>query len=1163
MDSASIGGQRTLPSATDVLVIAEDQGISDVKLARVTRISAGNWSDANAWIGGDVPSAAQDAYVTQGGTVSLDVNASVKSLLIDNSTVDAQGRALTSGGDVKLVGGTLAVGAGGSITSAGDIDIAHGTIDAGGSITSGGDVKLVDGTISVGAGGSITSGDVNIVSGTLSVASGGSVSADKINGDINIVNGSLSVASGGSISANKIDGDPATLTTAAGSTVEFNNFTRGISSATAATFNGNVTIGVGASTDAAATFNPDTAIATWTIGQNLKIGGSRSAKLVIDNGAWSVGGNLDIPASLTTSGEVVVDGGYLDVTHTLTGGKLDVTGLVTIGGALTYRGRRASNTTYTLNGGTAFIKNVPPTPPFLVSTRAGMLTFENTTQGVPIGASVDTAMINVSGGTGDGGDGAVVTFKGNSVAIDAEFWNGAGIGGISLRISNPVVIAGTGGRVIFEGDSYATTSHFRNDGVNDHGAVDSGGSTHFRDNSYASNAEFDNYGSTLQSYVGGGFPAPGGRTAFFDRARASFATFNNHPGQGMGALGAGVTTFSGNSTAANGTFYNKGGVPGAQHGGSVEFYENAKAGDATFYNEHALGVSQHAGSAGNVRFYGNSSAENATFYNQVGGGTVYFNDSSTAGDAHFFIEDTGTGVFYGHVVFNGNSKGGASDITVRENAFSGGVEFRGTSNAEHAEITFVNGSQAGMLVANSGNLGNATIDMGSGSSILFRESGSAGDSTIRFRPGGGGDFTGTNTTAADATITLDGATVANGGTGNLNFSGGRAGNATIYVNGGAVSGAAGAQMSFNNGANAGTATVIGGGGAVPGAGGARVSLDASSTAANATFTIGAGGYLNLAGFGDAQVGSLDVAGGAVHLGQTGLRIGALNTSNTISGQITGFFGNGNAKITKVGAGTLTLTGANTYYGLTKVDGGALAINGSTPGAVEVNSGATLMGTGSIGGAVTMNSGGMLAPGASPGKMTIGGLNLSSGSTLAMEIGGVAAGTQYDQVISTGAFSLAGALNVSLVNGFSPSAGQSFNLFDWGTASGSFSALSLPTLGGSLAWNTSQLYATGVLSVAAADLPGDFTGDGFVNAADLAAWQAGFGSGSTRAQGDSDGDADVDGFDFLAWQRQLGAGAPAVSANVPTPEPASFLLCVIALAAIRQIGGRVRQQLVRA
>ena len=53
----------------------------------------------------------------------------------------------------------------------------------------------------------------------------------------------------------------------------------------------------------------------------------------------------------------------------------------------------------------------------------------------------------------------------------------------------------------------------------------------------------------------------------------------------------------------------------------------------------------------------------------------------------------------------------------------------------------------------------------------------------------------------------------------------------------------------------------------------------------------------------------------------------------------------------------------------------------------------------------------------------------------MEIGGITPGTQFDQIHVTGQLELDGTLQVSLINGFTPSAGQSFDLFDWGTLSG--------------------------------------------------------------------------------------------------------------------------------
>src|SRR5208283_2450073 len=45
---------------------------------------------------------------------------------------------------------------------------------------------------------------------------------------------------------------------------------------------------------------------------------------------------------------------------------------------------------------------------------------------------------------------------------------------------------------------------------------------------------------------------------------------------------------------------------------------------------------------------------------------------------------------------------------------------------------------------------------------------------------------------------------------------------------------------------------------------------------------------------------------------------------------------------------------------------------------------------------------------------------AAGSVLGIQIGGTAPGTQYDQIDVAGSVSLAGSLNVSLANGFTPS-----------------------------------------------------------------------------------------------------------------------------------------------
>lgn len=72
-------------------------------------------------------------------------------------------------------------------------------------------------------------------------------------------------------------------------------------------------------------------------------------------------------------------------------------------------------------------------------------------------------------------------------------------------------------------------------------------------------------------------------------------------------------------------------------------------------------------------------------------------------------------------------------------------------------------------------------------------------------------------------------------------------------------------------------------------------------------------------------------------------------------------------------------------------------------------------------------------------------------------------------------------------------------------------------------------------------PGDFDGNGRVDAGDLAAWRTSFGHNEGA---DADNDGDTDGNDFLIWQRSLGASAMPVSTAVPEPATATLLLIVL-------------------
>src|SRR5262249_53611514 len=133
-------------------------------------------------------------------------------------------------------------------------------------------------------------------------------------------------------------------------------------------------------------------------------------------------------------------------------------------------------------------------------------------------------------------------------------------------------------------------------------------------------------------------------------------------------------------------------------------------------------------------------------------------------------------------------------------------------------------------------------------------------------------------------------------------------------------------------------------------------------------------------------------------------------------------------------------------GGTMLNAGTLLANGSI-GNVQVNGG-TLGGSGTVG-AVTANSGNIV-PGPSPGILnTSGNVTLSGSTSVVLELGGLAAGTQYDRLNVNGNVSLSGANLVgSLINGFSPSPGNQFVIIQsTGNITGTFAQGNIIAFGG--------------------------------------------------------------------------------------------------------------------
>ena len=169
-----------------------------------------------------------------------------------------------------------------------------------------------------------------------------------------------------------------------------------------------------------------------------------------------------------------------------------------------------------------------------------------------------------------------------------------------------------------------------------------------------------------------------------------------------------------------------------------------------------------------------------------------------------------------------------------------------------------------------------------------------------------------------------------------------------------------------------------------------------------------------------------VDGGTLDLDNGGVALD-LNGNATLSTTTL----NGTGTLTKAGTGILTL-GSN-YATDLAVDGGTLRIpvGVTITGDTTVNSGGRLEVAGAVAGTVTV-AGGTFAAGNSPGLGTVTNLDVQAGSTFEVELEGLLAGSEYDQVIVTGTTTLAGALNLLIDPGFTPPLLTPFTIIDGST-----------------------------------------------------------------------------------------------------------------------------------
>lgn len=243
---------------------------------------------------------------------------------------------------------------------------------------------------------------------------------------------------------------------------------------------------------------------------------------------------------------------------------------------------------------------------------------------------------------------------------------------------------------------------------------------------------------------------------------------------------------------------------------------------------------------------------------------------------------------------------------------------------------------------------------------------------------------------------------------------------------------------------------------------------------------------------------------------------------------------GDVTLTEGSRTIISAGGTATFFGDVTNNSGLMYVR---PGAAAAFVG-SLSGDGAEGeGDVFLD--GTLAPGQSPGVMNFGGsLMLSRSASMQIELAGVVAGDDYDQVVVADQLDLAGDLNVTLLDGFAPRLGDRFDVLDFGSVAGAFDSMSLPQLAAPLDWATSQLSIDGALYVISSN-PGDANGDGVTDLVDFNLLKSNFGATGVGWQG---GDFDLDGqtalTDFVILKENFGTGSPV-------PEPSTWALAALA------------------
>lgn len=335
------------------------------------------------------------------------------------------------------------------------------------------------------------------------------------------------------------------------------------------------------------------------------------------------------------------------------------------------------------------------------------------------------------------------------------------------------------------------------------------------------------------------------------------------------------------------------------------------------------------------------------------------------------------------------------------------------------------------------------------------------------------------------------------------------------------------------------------------------------TVGNGNLKISGRAEINLLNSGQ---GTVDLVGGTLAI--TGPQAGDVDYAVTVSGSasievpvgrffaldgsITSVPGGGADQITKYGGGSLILTTFKAFDGTIGIEGGRVVANHASgsnlgTGSIKIFADATLTGRGSVD-MIDAFAGGTVAPGDDAAQLNALAANFSTGSILAIEIGGLTPGVQHDVLAVDGITTLlGGVLDVSLIAGFTPNEGDRFEILTANTLLGSFDVHDLPDIG-NLNWLV-DYSSTNLALVVTSALAGDYNDDGVVDAADYAVWRDNLGAPAGTLPNDPVG-GEIGSSQYNTWKSNFGNQMPASATlhAVSVPEPSTCVLLTLLAAA---------------